>query len=279
MFMKKEWRKLLSEGIYYSHESLSFYKGFYCGMGMDDIRELPTSINSFLHQVVDVNSLAGQKISSGGCVGRYRDESENDETKFDFEGYFTELIEVDSNPVGDEPHSLQYKASKRISKALLIASKSHSRQHRKSDGSPYLNHLIEVMYLLVNVGNISDEDVVIGGLLHDILEDTELSKVELLQEFGSRVTSIVHSLSDDKTLPLFARRQQTIEKLNSAPMSVKLIKLSDACSNASAIPETWTKERLTDYYVCLDQVAFACSDASKSLYHDYLTRRVIKNEL
>ena len=278
MFMKKEWRKLLSEGIYYSHESLSFYKAFYCGMGIDDIRELPTSINSFLHQVVDVNSLTGQKISSGGCVGRYRDESENDETKFDFEGYFTELIEVDANPVADEPHSLQYKASERISKALLIASKSHSRQYRKSDGSPYLNHLIEVMYLLVNTGNVSDEDVVIGGLLHDILEDTELSKVELLQGFGSRVMNIVDALSDDKTLPLSARRQQTIEKLNSAPMSVKLIKIADACSNASAIPETWTKERLTDYYVWLDQVVFACADASKALSQDYLTRRVVKNE-
>jgi guanosine-3',5'-bis(diphosphate) 3'-pyrophosphohydrolase len=272
--MKQEWQKLLSEGIYYSYESLSFYKGFYAGLGIDDIRELPSSMNNYLHRIVNLSSLIKNRNINSACVGRYRDEHETDEVTFDFEGYSIGLFEVEINVNGDESSLDVCNASKRLSKALLIAARAHSKQIRKSDDSPYIGHLIEVINLLTNVGNVSDEDIVLGGILHDILEDTKVTRSELLNNFGSRVANIVSTLTDDKTLPLSARRQLVIKKLNSAPRSVKTIKLADLCSNSSALPKDWAKKRLTEYFLWIDQVALACRDANEALYQEYLTRRL-----
>lgn len=268
---------MLSDGIYYSYESLSFYKVFYSGLGTDDIRELPSSLNSYLHRIVDLNSLTKNNKINSACVGRYHDANETDEVTFDFEGYFIGLFEVEIDVNCDELSMEVCNASKRLSKALLIAARAHSKQVRKSDGSPYILHLIEVMDLLTNIGDVSDEDIVLAGLLHDIIEDTKVTKSELLNSFGSRVANIVSALSDDKTLPLSVRRKLVIKKLNSAPRSVKTIKLADMCSNSSAVPKAWTTQRLAEYFQWIDLVALACRDANEPLYQEYLTRRFAKN--
>lgn len=78
--IKQEWSTLLSEGIYFSQNSLCFYKGFYSELGTDDIRELPTTISSYLQVAVDVK----EKAVNGACFGRYRDENEADESEFKF---------------------------------------------------------------------------------------------------------------------------------------------------------------------------------------------------
>lgn len=259
--MKQEWLKLLSEGVYFSASSLCFYKSFYAGLGNDDIRELPTSISNYLHLLVDTSSLS--KAASGGCVGRYRDEAESDESEFIFEGYFTDLIAVDVTvKIPDNiPLNYGHKVSARLTKALSLASKAHTKQRRKSDNSPYINHLLEVQDLLVNVGGVWDEDIIIAGLLHDVIEDSGTNKQDLVHAFGSRVASIVAALTDDKSLSLTERREYTLEKLASSPRSVKLVKLADITSNALAIPATWTTERLDDYFAWLDKVALLCRDA------------------
>jgi (p)ppGpp synthase/HD superfamily hydrolase len=158
-------------------------------------------------------------------------------------------------------------------KALLMASDAHSQQKRKCDGSPYVQHLLEVQSLLVNIGDIRDEDIIIAGLLHDVLEDSETTKRDLLLEFGSRVASIVAALTDDKSLSLTERRDLTINKLEFAPKSIKLIKLADICSNAGALPLDWNKSRVGEYFSWLDQIALICKDANESLYNEYLVRR------
>ena len=60
---------------------------------------------------------------------------------------------------------------KLLIKSLELASKNHAQQKRKSDGSPYINHLIEVAVLLTE---IDDADELSAAILHDILDDTEL---------------------------------------------------------------------------------------------------------
>ncbi len=271
--MRKVWNKLLSEGIYYSFESMMFYKAFYSGMGNDDIRELPSSINDFLHRTISLNSQNFKSKISAACVGRYRDELEADEKSFDFEGYFIELVPVAVDTVENNPLFSNSKPYNRLSKALLFASKAHSQQRRKSDNSPYVEHLIEVMDLLANIGEIVDEDIIIAGILHDIIEDTKVTESELKINFGSRVSGIVLALTDDKTQPLANRRNWALKKLSSAPGSVKTIKLADACANASSIPESWADKRLTEYFLWLDQFTLECRGANKALYNEYLKRR------
>jgi (p)ppGpp synthase/HD superfamily hydrolase len=156
--------------------------------------------------------------------------------------------------------------------ALSIAHDYHQGQTRKADGSPYINHLREVLGLLQNVANVTDDRILIAGVLHDSLEDTDLKKSEIQQTFGVAVLALIDQLTDDKSKPLVERREAVIAHLEHASDAVKLIKLADITSNANALPN-WDEARLVSYLTWLDAVALKCSKASKPLYAKYLTVR------
>jgi guanosine-3',5'-bis(diphosphate) 3'-pyrophosphohydrolase len=265
--------RLLEGIILYSKRALTFYRAFNAGLGTDDIRELPTTLNSYLHMNVNMKVL-NEQTSAGtiACVGRYADEFESEEKKFEFEGYFTDVVNVDLGLISAETNV----ASKRLSKCLLLAAEAHNSQKRKSDNSPYLCHLVEVQNLLVNVANVTDEDIIIASVLHDILEDTRISKAHLLQEFGSRVTNIVVALTEDKTIPLNQRRKTAIEKIKTAPPSVKLIKLADICSNAKSIPRSWDFDRTVEYFDWLDILVKEIGNTCPELVSYYLHAKSIQ---
>lgn len=166
----------------------------------------------------------------------------------------------------------QYKL---LTKSLLLAAYSHAQQQRKSDGTPYINHLIEVVDILVTIAHVHDENELCAAVLHDILEDTEITKKQIAEKFGVCVLEMVEALTDDKTLPLTARRASILEQIPKKTASIQRIKLADICSNASAIPRGWSNERVTEYFLWLDQVAKTCKNASPSLYDEYLKRRAI----
>ncbi|MCG9707419.1 HD domain-containing protein [Pseudoalteromonas sp. Isolate3] len=162
-----------------------------------------------------------------------------------------------------------------LTKSLWLAAQYHAQQQRKSDGSPYINHLIEVVDMLVNIAHVQDENELCAAALHDSLEDTRITKGQIANEFGICVLEMVEALTDNKTLSLTERRASILEKLPCEATSVQRIKLADICSNASAIPCGWSNERLTEYFVWLDQVAKLCKNASPFLYDEYLKRRAI----
>ena len=165
---------------------------------------------------------------------------------------------------------------KLLIKSLELASKNHAQQKRKSDGSPYINHLIEVTALLTDIAEIDDADELSAAILHDILEDTDVTRDELYKTCGNRVLELVEALSDDKSLSLEERREKVLRVLPKKHSSVKRIKLADLCSNASAIPTGWSLERQTDYFQWLDQVAEICKESSLSLHNEYLRRRAVQ---
>jgi len=79
-----------------------------------------------------------------------------------------------------------------IRSALAFASEKHEGQIRKS-GEPYINHLIHVAYVLAQLR--AGPTTVAAGLLHDILEDCDVSKVELTKAFNEEIATIVESVS------------------------------------------------------------------------------------
>ena len=66
-----------------------------------------------------------------------------------------------------------------IGRAYDVAAKMHEGQLRKS-GEPYLIHPIAVVKILAELG--MDEDTLVAGLLHDVVEDTEYTKEQLVEE-------------------------------------------------------------------------------------------------
>lgn len=84
----------------------------------------------------------------------------------------------------------------RIEQAIVRATVLHHSQKRKVSGVPYIVHPYGVAFLLAHYTD--DEDVIIAGLLHDVLEDVpEYTEAMLEAEFGERVTAIVKEVTED----------------------------------------------------------------------------------
>ncbi|MEH6628504.1 MAG: HD domain-containing protein [Motiliproteus sp.] len=160
-----------------------------------------------------------------------------------------------------------------ILKALSFASVAHTGQRRKGDqNSPYINHLIEVAYLLEKFANEDDPLVLQAAILHDVLEDTPSTEKILRNNFDPQVVSYVLELTDDKSLPLKERRAKQIEHVSQASMAIKRIKLADHCSNIASIPPAWDRQRVVDYLSWSSAVAEQCYGASNGLADEYIIR-------
>jgi len=82
-----------------------------------------------------------------------------------------------------------------INKAIYFAKRYHGDQKRKS-GEPYYSHPLEVAYMISDY-NLKT-NVIVASILHDIVEDTEVT-VEMIQgSFGKRIAEMVDSLTRDR---------------------------------------------------------------------------------
>src|SRR5689334_11565726 len=98
--------------------------------------------------------------------------------------------------------------TKTLLKALAFAADKHRFQKRKDEaGTPYINHPIHVALTLVEVGQESNEDLLVAAVLHDTIEDTQTSPDEIQEQFGQTVLDIVLEVTDDKNLPKEERKR------------------------------------------------------------------------
>ncbi|WP_432663395.1 HD domain-containing protein [Wukongibacter baidiensis] len=120
-----------------------------------------------------------------------------------------------------------------INKAIEIAAKAHEGQHRKVTDIPYIVHPFEVAMILQENG--CSEDVIAAGILHDTLEDTELTEAEVREVFGDRILELVlgasEELEDRGNRAWYDRKLHTIEYLKDASMEIKMIACADKLSN------------------------------------------------
>ena len=84
------------------------------------------------------------------------------------------------------------KDSERIQLAVEVATKAHEGQFRKT-GEPYIIHPLAVKKILEEWG--MDEDTIIAGILHDTVEDTNLSLDDIRQLFGDTVAFLVDGVT------------------------------------------------------------------------------------
>ncbi len=120
-----------------------------------------------------------------------------------------------------------------LMKAYVFAAKAHKGQTRRT-GEPYLQHLLEVANILANMR--LDEISIAGGLLHDVLEDTETQYSELKSLFGKEIADVVESLTKISALHLAdeERQGENIRRIFHAMLEdvrVILIKMADRLHN------------------------------------------------
>jgi len=124
-------------------------------------------------------------------------------------------------------------------KALALATKAHEGQTRKYTGAPYIQHPIEVAAKIASRPYATDE-LEAAALLHDTVEDTDLTLAEIERECGPVVAAYVDALTDKytpETHPTMNRKARKLAeaiRLGSLPREVRAIKLADIENNLRA---------------------------------------------
>jgi (p)ppGpp synthase/HD superfamily hydrolase len=161
----------------------------------------------------------------------------------------------------DRPDAL---FSLNLERALRWAAVCHRDQVRKASDTPYVEHVMGVALMLDRLG--FGEDVVIAGLLHDLVEDTQVTLDQIKDRFGAGVAEMVGHCSEVKTdaagrkRPWIDRKRDHLEALLQAPVEARAVVLADKLHNLVSIAldlregrEVWSRfnadrRQVLDYY-------------------------------
>ncbi len=123
---------------------------------------------------------------------------------------------------------------KLIKKAFDYADNHHGNQCRRS-GEPYIIHPLNVAYILADIG--LDDSTISAALLHDVVEDTEITDQEIRQEFGSEIAEMVEGVTKLGNMQFVSIEEQQVEDYRKMFLAmgkdirVILIKLADRLHN------------------------------------------------
>jgi hypothetical protein len=120
----------------------------------------------------------------------------------------------------------------RIEQAIAAAAVLHEGQTRKGDMPfPYVTHCFSIAVLLMDYTD--NEDVIVAGLLHDTLEDTDYTEEELRNDFGETVAALVTTVSEPaRSESSWEERKRAYEaQLTAGPSEALLIAAADKIHN------------------------------------------------
>lgn len=122
---------------------------------------------------------------------------------------------------------------KLIERAFLVGEKYHDNQFRKN-GDPYFTHPIAVTQILADMH--AGPETLAAGLLHDTLEDTDLTKAELAEMFGTEISNLVQGVTkiskvEFKTDTTQVEYQQKMLIAMATDIRVVIIKIADRLHN------------------------------------------------
>ncbi|HVP90408.1 MAG TPA: bifunctional (p)ppGpp synthetase/guanosine-3',5'-bis(diphosphate) 3'-pyrophosphohydrolase [Terriglobales bacterium] len=144
---------------------------------------------------------------------------------------FDDVLEKASAYIGE-------KDARVLQKAYVFAARAHKGQVRRS-GEPYLSHPLEVANTLAGMG--LDRTTLVAALLHDVLEDTEVTAAEVRTAFGKEVADLVEGVTKIGRVqgtPPEDRRAEAIRKVILAmtdDIRVIFIKLADRIHNLKTL--------------------------------------------
>src|SRR5687767_892893 len=127
---------------------------------------------------------------------------------------------------------------KAVVRAYEVADAAHAGQKRQS-GEPYIVHPIGVADLLAQLG--MDTATIVAALLHDVVEDTEMSVEDVREEFGDEAAALVDGVTKLDRIKVSSKEEQQAESLRkmliamASDARVLLIKLADRLHNMMTI--------------------------------------------
>ena len=164
-----------------------------------------------------------------------------------------------------------------INQAREFATTAHLGQFRKGKRQePYIHHPAEVAVLVAEAGGTEEE--VIAAWLHDTVEDTTTTLMQIVDRFGHNIALIVDGLTDPKEfehLPTMERKKRQAARVKHESPSVRRVKLADQIANLCSLttdpPTAWTLAKCLEYAEGIQLVAKACLGVNPILdakYHE-----------
>lgn len=153
------------------------------------------------------------------------------ETNHKFYQDYHELVEL----MKKSDHNYNYEL---IDRAYKFAEENHGDQRRAS-GIPYILHPTSVACILVELG--MDSESIAAALLHDVVEDTEVTLGEVTKLFGSEIGGLIDGVTKLGKIPYSSREEQQAENIRkmliamSNDIRVIIIKLADRLHNMRTI--------------------------------------------
>jgi GTP pyrophosphokinase len=121
-----------------------------------------------------------------------------------------------------------------LARAYHFSDRAHAGQRRRN-GDPFVTHCVEVAKILADLQ--LDSVTVASGLIHDVVEDTNVTLEDVEREFGREVAQIVDGLTKIGHLPMTSREERQVENYRKLLLSIAkdirviLIKLADRLHN------------------------------------------------
>jgi HD domain-containing protein len=144
--------------------------------------------------------------------------------------------------------------------ALELAASRHAGQLRDADRAPFILHPLEVAHLLH--GRDYPDHVIAAGVLHDVLEDTDVTRAELEERFGAEVAGLVASVSEpDGDGPYAERKARLREAVAQASTDAAAVFAADKVAKArefrlgvvsrGGCADAVDRDKLDHYWACL----------------------------
>ncbi|AKP74417.1 Bifunctional (p)ppGpp synthase/hydrolase SpoT [Piscirickettsia salmonis] len=121
-----------------------------------------------------------------------------------------------------------------VCQAFLVAFRAHDGQVRRS-GEPYICHPIEVARILASMK--MDAQTIMAALMHDVIEDTEVTKEDIAKLFGDEVANLIDGVTKLKQISFRSKIEQQAENFRKMMLAmvkdvrVILVKLADRLHN------------------------------------------------
>ena len=131
-------------------------------------------------------------------------------------------------------------------RAAKFAIDAHHNTERRGKGFPYIIHAMEAAEIVSRM--TTDQELLAAAMLHDVLEDTDVTEEELRKAFGDRITELVLGESDQKvpdlseTASWVERKKFAIDRLKTESREAKMVALGDKLSNMRAIARDYEEK-------------------------------------
>lgn len=130
-----------------------------------------------------------------------------------------------------------------IQKAINKATELYNGKVRKGDGLPYIVHPFSVVLILLDYTD--DENIIVAGLLHDVLEDVSgYSEFDMERDFGKKITQIVKEVSEEENLGREnwkERKQGYLAHLQNASYEAMMVCAADKIHNLRSLIDAYQK--------------------------------------